>query len=474
MSDIASDTSLTITPAYRGATSDFVIISKTQDFKVKQSDWNLDKCDGTGPSGYNINLAKMQMFYIDYSWYGAGAIRYGFRGPSGDIFYCHKTPNNNVNQESFMRSGNLPGRYETESIPPTTQITGTVESSDTHIGVTTTAGFPSAGTILVRNASTFEYCNYTGLAATAFTGVIRGQPGNASIGSTVATGENVVSVATTANLQVGQRIINGFPDGTYITQIGVGQMTLSQSCTSANQTLIAVPMGATSAQTFTYSPTDPVGVEFAFPTYGPSISHWCTSVIMEGKFDDDKSLIFSFGQVGVTTIAPGARVALLAIRVAPSVDNGIAATFGARDLVNRMQLKLQSLGVSVRGSVTSNILVEAFLNPTISSNTTWTNAVGNVSGVVNSSLAQIADFSGGSTTISGGESTFAEFSVGTSTVDLSNVRDLGNSILGGGASTANTQIYPDGPDVIVIAVSNIQASGSIAVTGRVSWTEAQA
>jgi hypothetical protein len=82
--------------------------------------------------------------------------------------------------------------------------------------------------------------------------------------------------------------------------------------------------------------------------------------------------------------------------------------------------------------------------------------------------------SGGSTTISGGESTFAEFSVGTSTVDLSNIRDLGNSILGGGASTANTQIYPDGPDVIVLVVTNIAASGTIAVTGRVSWTEAQA
>jgi len=471
--DIASDTSLTITPSYRGATSDFVIISKTQDFKVKQSDWNLDKCDGTGPSGYNIDLAKMQMFYIDYSWYGAGAIRYGFRGPSGDVFYCHKTPNNNVNQESFMRSGNLPGRYETESIPPTTQITGTVQSSDTHIGVTTTAGFPSVGTILIRNASTYEYCNYTGLAATAFTGVIRGQPGNASIGSIVATGENVAGV-TTANLQVGQRIINGFPDGTYITKIGVGQITLSQACTAANQTLIAAPMGATSAQTFTYSATDPVGVELAFPTYGPSISHWGTSVIMDGRFDDDKSLIFSFGQVGVTTIAPGARVALLAIRVAPSVDNGIAATFGTRDLINRMQLKLNSLGVSIRSSVTSNILVEAFLNPIISSATTWTNAVDNVSGVVNSSLAQIASFAGGATTISGGESTFAEFSAGTSTVDLTNVRDLGNSILGGGASTTNTQVYPDGPDIIVLVVTNIGIFGSIAVTGRVSWTEAQA
>ena len=472
--EIQSDASLRISPSYRGATSDFVIISKTEDFKTPQSQWNCDKCDGTGLSGYNINLSKMQMFYIDYSWYGAGAIRYGFRGPGGDVFYCHKTPNNNVNEESFMRSGNLPGRYETESIPPSTEITQTVNSSDNYISIGSSVGFPPRGTAMIHNASTYEYFNYTGIGTTAFTGVTRGQPGNASMASTVAVGENVVSIATTANLQEGQRIINGFPDGTFITGIGVSQITLSQACTSANQTLIAAPMGATSGQTFTYSPTDPVGIELAFPTFGPSISHWGTSVIMEGKFDDDKSLIFSFGQKTPTVIAPGARVALLAIRVAPSVDNGISAIFGARDLINRMQLKLVSLGVSIRGSVSSNILVEAFLNPIISSSTTWTNAVGNVPGVVNSSLAQIADFAGGTTTISGGESTFAEFSVGTSTVDLSNVRDLGNCILGGGGSTANTQVYPDGPDVIVLVVSNIAAVTSISVTGRVSWTEAQA
>lgn len=474
VTEIQNDTSLRISPSYRGATSDFVIISKTQDFKTPQSEWNIDKCDGTGTSRYNIDLAKMQMFYIDYSWYGAGAIRFGFRGPDGNIFYCHKIVNNNVNNESFMRSGNLPARYETESIPPTTEIVTTVDASDNYISIGSSVGFPPAGTALIHNATIYEYFNYTGIGTTAFTGVTRGQPGNASMASTVAVGENVVSIATTANLQVGQRIINGFPDGTFITGIGVSQITLSQSCTSANQTLIAAPMGATSGQTFTYSPTDPVGIEFAFPTFGPSISHWGTSVIMEGKFDDDKSLIFSFGQKTPTSIAANSRVALLAIRVAPSVDNGIAATFGTRDLINRMQLKLVSLGVSIRGSVTANILVEAFLNPIISGNTSWTNAVGNVSGVVNSSLAQIADFSGGSTTISGGESTFAEYSVGTSTVDLSNVRDLGNSILGGGGSTANTEIYPDGPDVVVLVVTNIAASGTIAVNGRISWTEAQA
>ena len=471
--DIASDTSMTISPAYRGATADYVIISKTQDTKYPQSSWNIDKCDGTGPSGYNIDLAKMQMFYIDYSWYGAGFIRWGFRGPTGDVIYCHKLPNNNVNTEAYMRSGNLPARYESESLPPTTKITGNVGASDTFVGIASTAGFPSAGTILIRNASTYEYCNYTGIGTTAITGLTRGRSGSTSLALTVASGANVAT-ATTTNLQVGQRVIGGFPEGTYISSIGTGNITLSQAATSANPTVIAAPMGATSGQAFTYSATDPVAVELAFPTYGPSISHWGTSVIMDGRFDDDKSLVFTYGQKTATTISPGATRALLSIRVAPSVDNGVAAAFGQRELINRMQLVLRNLGISIRGSTTSNILVQAFLNATPSTATTWTNAVGNVSGIQNSSLAQIADYAGGSTTVTGGEITAGLFSSGTSTLDLSTVRDLGNCILGGGGTTANTGIYPDGPDTLTLTVTNIAATGDVNVTGRISWTEAQA
>ena len=472
--DIASDTSMTISPAYRGATADYVIISKTQDIKIPQSSWNIDKCDGTGPSGYNIDLAKMQMFYIDYSWYGAGFIRWGFRGPTGDVIYCHKLINNNVNTEAYMRSGNLPARYESESLPPTTKITGNVGASDTFVGIASTAGFPTAGTILIRNAETYEYCNYTGIGTTAMTGLIRGRSGSTSLALTnIPIGSNVAT-ATTTNLQVGQRIIGGLPEGTYISSIGTGTITLSQAATSANPTVIAAPMGATTGRAFTYNITDPVAVELAFPTYGPSISHWGTSVIMDGRFDDDKSLVFTYGQKNPTTIAPGAQRALLAIRVAPSVDNGVASAFGQRELINRMQLVLRNLGISIRGSTTSNILVQAYLNAIPSTATAWTNAVGNVSGIQNSSLAQIADYAGGSTTITGGEITAGLFSSGTSTLDLTSVRDLGNCILGGGGANANSGIYPDGPDTLTITVTNIAGIGDVNVTARVSWTEAQA
>ena len=477
--DISSDTSLTISPSYRGSTADYVIVSRTVDTKYPQSSWNIDKCDGTGPSGYNIDLTKMQMFYMDYSWYGAGFIRWGFRGPDGNVFYCHKIINNNVNTEAYMRSGNLPARYESEARPPTTFINTTLGASDTTVGVASTAGFPPAGTLLIRNAETYEYVNYAGIGTTAFTGLTRGKSGNTSLALTVAANSNVAT-ATTTNLQVGQRIVGAggtaFPEGTYISAIGSGTITLSQAATTANPTVSAVPMGSPVGVAFTYSATDPVAVEFAFPTYGPSISHWGTSVIMDGRFDDDKSLVFVYGQRSAVSIGASSTRALFSIRVAPSVDNGISAGFGQRELVNRMQLTLRALDVAAIPSFGSaNLLVEAFLNGVPSSATTWTNAVGNITNRVNSSLAQIADYAGiTTTTVSGGEVTAGFFvGSGANSIDLSQVRDLGNSILGGGGTTANTQIYPDGPDTLTIVVTNL-ASASCNVFGRLSWTEAQA
>lgn len=473
--DIASDTSMTISPAYRGATSDYVIISETVDTKYPQSSWNIDKCDGTGPSGYNVDLSKMQMFYIDYSWYGAGFIRWGFRGPTGDIIYCHKVANNNVNTEAYMRSGNLPARYESESRPPTTYINNSVGASDTFIGIASTTGFPSAGTLVIRNSDTYEYVNYAGIGTTAFTGVTRGKSGNASLAFTVASGSNVAA-ATTTNLQVGQRVISGFPDGTYISALGIGTVYLSQAATSTNPTVAAVPMGATTGQAFTYSATDPTAVELAFPTYGPSISHWGTSVIMDGRFDDDKSLVFTYGQASPVSVASNTSRALFSIRVSPSVDNGIAAAFGSRELINRMQLTLRALDVSaIPASGTANLLVQAFLNSTpVGSATTWTNAVGNATNRANSSLAQIADYAGGSITVTGGEITAGFFvGSGANSIDLTQVRDLGNCILGGGGTTSATNIYPDGPDTLTIVVTNLAAQ-SCNVFGRLSWTEAQA
>jgi hypothetical protein len=477
--DIASDTSMTISPSYRGSSNvTFGTVTKMVETRIPQSQFNLDKLDGTGPSGYNINLARMQMFYIDYSWYGAGFIRWGVRGPEGDIIYCHKLANNNVNSEAYMRSGNLPARYETVNEAPYTATTATVGSSDTTISVRDTSLFPSSGTLIIRNGTTYEGVTYSGKSATQFTGVTRTLAGSAVGGTATTWTANSVSgtVTTATGIQVGQRVHsttspNPVPEGTFVTAVSGTTITLNEAVTIANPQLIFVSPGATSGQTFTFSATAPTTVELGCPSFAPSISHWGTSAIMDGKFDDDKSLVFTFGTTTVTTIGTGASVALMSIRIAPSADNGQIGAFGTREVINRMQLKLQSLGLTFTGTA-QPLLVTAVLNGTPSSSTAWTNAVSGAA-QQNSSLAQIANYAGGTTTVSGGEVAGGFFIQGTDRLDLTTVRDLGNSVLGGGGANSNTGIYPDGPDTITIVVRNLGASNAT-VFGRLGWTEAQA
>jgi hypothetical protein len=308
--DIASDTSMTISPAYRGATATNVVINRTTDLKIPQSQWNIDRCDGTGPSGYTLDLSKMQMFYIDFTWYGAGFIRYGVRGPNGDVIYVHKIANNNLNSEAYMRSGNLPARYESATIPPLTTTTATVGTSDTTMNVVSTAAFPTSGLLLIRDGSHYEYVNYTGKTATTFTGLTRQQAGSAvgGVTFTAAIGAVTGTVSSATGLQIGQRAYgtgnpNAIPDGTFITAIAGTTVTLSQPIGLANPTVIFAPMqGASSAAAFTFSATAPIPVELAQPTFAPAVSHWGTSVIMDGRYDDDKSLIFTYGQTNFTSV----------------------------------------------------------------------------------------------------------------------------------------------------------------------------
>jgi hypothetical protein len=475
--DIASDTSMTISPSYRGTTAANVVMSKTVDTVIPQSSFNLDKIDGTGPSGYNIDLSKMQMFYIDYTWYGAGFIRWGLRGPDGNVFYVHKLANNNVNTEAYMRSGNLPGRYESATIPPYTQATAAIGASDTTLTVTSTTGFPTSGTLLVRRATEgHEYVQYTGTTATSFTGVTRAQAGTTSVALTVASGSNSATAASTSGLSVGMRVLDtttGYvPDGTFISAIAGTTLTLSAAVTGANPTVVIPPIGNNAGTAYPLSATNPVSIELAYPTFSPSISHWGTSVIMDGRFDDDKSLLFTYGQTAYTTIAAGASAALMTIRVAPSVDNGKPGPFGSREIINRMQLVLRALDITT-STASAQLLVTAVLNGIPSTATTYTNAVRDSLAANNSSLAQIADYAAGSTRIYGGETTGGFFVATTGSIDLSLVRDLGNSILGGGAATADLNAYPDGPDTLTIVVTNL-GGAPISALGRLSWSEAQA
>ena len=116
---LIDQTNMTVTPDFRGVTN--VTGAKAMivfDKSTKQADFNLDRLDGTGPSGYDIDIAKMQMIGIQYSWYGAGFIDFMLRGSDGNFVFAHRMRNSNVNTEAFMRSGNLPVRYEVTNEGP--------------------------------------------------------------------------------------------------------------------------------------------------------------------------------------------------------------------------------------------------------------------------------------------------------------------------------------------------------------------
>jgi len=68
---------------------------------VPQHEFNRDRLDGTGPSGYKVDITKMQMIGIQYTWYGAGFIDFMIRGSDGNFVFAHRMRNSNVNSEAF-------------------------------------------------------------------------------------------------------------------------------------------------------------------------------------------------------------------------------------------------------------------------------------------------------------------------------------------------------------------------------------
>lgn len=79
--------------------------------QVPQSAWNVDKLDGTGPSGVNVDFTKAQLFCVDYEWLGLGRVRYGVYN-NGRPVYCHYVNHQSGLTAPYLTSPNQPVRYE--------------------------------------------------------------------------------------------------------------------------------------------------------------------------------------------------------------------------------------------------------------------------------------------------------------------------------------------------------------------------
>jgi hypothetical protein len=86
----------------------------TTDTAIAQADWNVDKFDGTGPSGITLNPTSTNILVFDLEWLGVGRVRFGFN-VNGVTYYVHEQNHSNVISTVYMSKANLPLSYDLQN-----------------------------------------------------------------------------------------------------------------------------------------------------------------------------------------------------------------------------------------------------------------------------------------------------------------------------------------------------------------------
>jgi hypothetical protein len=510
LSSVGTTTVHSFTPAKSG-----IIVTKTVDTRVPQTEFSIDTLDGSGPTGYDIDLSRIQMAYIDYSWYGAGKIRFGFKTVDGQVQYVHEFVHNNNLFESYFRSGNLPARYEVVTYNNPTYIPFlfhwgtsvimdgrfdddnaylfTASSQALPVNGTTAKSFSSASVSAATNLISIPSHGFANGDAVQYEGIatngLRGsnlQNASLTTSGTGMSSYNVQSNMTNASVYSVYRA-SADTIGLFAPTSGVGSVpgvavaTVAQATTTvtittgANHNLTSTEivkitgltqLGAvtsiygvatvTGATTFTIPVTTTASIS-AIADTGAKV-YRLLDIATPGN---TQYTYFLYPNGSLNNTSGPNYQPLLSIRLSPSVSSGLTGKLGDRDVINRMQLRLQEIGIS------SNQLVDVklLLNPRLNNL--------NFQGVDSPSLTQVVEHTS-SDTVSGGVQVYnfrAQGASGggeaTTTVDVSSLFELSNSILGGDS------IFPDGPDIMTIAVSRLTGNSTL-TSAKISWSEAQA
>ena len=448
ITQIDSNTSLFVLPFYRGESQTGVVITKVIDTKVPQSQWNVDKCDGTGPSGFYLRTYRIQMAYMDYSWYGAGKVRFGFKDQKGVVRYVHEFIHNNKQAEAYMRSGNLPGRYEIQNIGTPTYVPALAHWGTS---VIMDGGFDTDSAYLFTASS--NNVQLTGNATVAVTAVIETtQPYYVFVSGAWRFLGYALQIVTPSNIY--NSLTNNLPISataglTTVTSTGLPNNTYG---------------GQIPSQPYQVSLTTRIGNDQSTANTRNLL------IINRAPSATAVSKVFTV-TVAATAVPVVYDVPLISIRLAPSVDTNTPGFLGQREIINRMQLILQQVGILSTHS--TEIILR--LNGLVSTNS-WER-------VTNPSLSQLI-YHTNQDSITGGVDIFtfrAQGGTGTAnrtaqvtTQSLQDITTLGNSILGGN----NT--FPDGPDVLTIVAklsedpSTVSTANPFNIVGRITWTESQA
>jgi hypothetical protein len=134
--------------------------------RIAQINWNGDNLLGVGgstnPSGIQLDVTTVQIFWTDIEWLGVGSVRVGFV-INGQYIVCHTFNHANMvgNTTTYMGTAILPVRYELSSTGAAAsmrQICSTVisEGGYTMSGQPSGVGHDLASTIVLPNDLSFK------------------------------------------------------------------------------------------------------------------------------------------------------------------------------------------------------------------------------------------------------------------------------------------------------------------------------
>lgn len=443
---VTNNNQITIQPAYKGVTNDNVIGTKTIDVRVPQSLWNIDHCDGSGPSGYVLHIGRIQMCYADYSWYGAGKIRFGFKDQNGHVKYVHEFKHNNKLLEAYFRSGNLPARYEIENIG-----TPSFVPSLFHWGTSVIMDGmfqDDEAYLFTAGGNTLKFTNATSVTATT--------NGNSTIIEERISSFNSIYFlripfpsSSASTLTINTLLFNASVSNSYFL---TGRNINSRSFLSGSTYFVYIQYQENSATVFPRNYSATINSRLGNPAVASS------TTFNVGAPSGSDNLIPSY-------------MPLISIRLAPSVDSSISGALGQREIINRMQLKLDSVGIQVTHETEVSLVLNAELSTDLYQN------------VPEPSLSQLVKHTPNET-LSGGQKILSFRAAGGSvegsrrlayntTFSLAELSALGNSILGGDG------VYPNGPDLLTVVAEVTDTTGvsntnPYSATARVTWKESQA
>ena len=411
---IDSDVKMHVQPSYRGESRSGVVVSRVDVRRVPQSDFSLDRLDGSGPSGYVFDNTKLQHITIDYSWYGAGKIRYSIQDSSGLPVPCHEFVHNNVESENFMRSGSLPLRFEVANGDAPT-YTPTLQ----HWGATLLieGGYDPINDIPHRQDSGVR--TFTGFDTLALT------------------------ADTTASALAA---IGGVHGSGYSADIDASTFDALRLCEPGTALSGAgLPSGATLAGLVK---TSTGGKVFASDAFGESSASAALTL-------------------GSAAAVPSA-VNLLTIRLVPAADNDRTGNVGEREVVTRILMYVNAFEISC----THDCTVQLLLNTTVQLSTF--KRVGPTSFAEFQHHDDDDVVAGGivlySARVRGCSQSTTRRCMKLTHIDLPNNIPMTNSLLGGNS------VFPDGPETLTMRIlpdniADVGVATPLCAFGSFLWNE---